>query len=529
MSSLVSPMTGFAENNPPPVKRKRGRPPKANKLGDAFPTLTLQFETSPSSGSPTAELNSSMTVKMGEPDTFTPLMKVLPTYHLARRKRSRRCSNDLPTRRERPETEIPTPLSSTSSHRRLSYQFDLLVMDKMFSLTHEGKVGETIEHKMDRMDTRMDARMEARDISARASAKLGLTGSGSNHYDKSLQNPGAPTPSGLKGSMGLNALGYPSPMGTLNTTGVWNSTGASKPIEPVHSGAGGSASHNACKGGRIENSASTSRTTHHSATNAKLQSAPQLDAGFQGSRKERMQFVEDDLFTFKLVVNSLGRAELSKRKEPSEDYAEETIPEKPVQEYQPSGSMSANDGLLQKEKPSSISNESQFPSYQSGILSRGNLPEKPPLVHHNTAIGIEGQLLAREESMQMSTAGSVGENMDDGEKHVVPQTPKGRDDFLVGFTPKYEEGSLFKLTPQFNTMMYSMMNLNSPQPSRGDAQPFLSPNHEMDSQARAIAMDSSIDTEKLLDPSGHENLADQFLSKDDGDARNALKKILKLH
>ena len=172
---------GFAENNPPPVKEKRGQPPKANKLESAFPTLTLQFETSPSSGSPTAELNSSMTVKMGEPTRLLPLMKVLPTYHLARRKRSRRCSNDLPTRRERPETEIPTPLSSTSSHRRLSYQFDLLVMDKMFLLPMKVKGGcETIEHKMDRMDTRMDARMEARDISARASAKLGLTGSGSN-------------------------------------------------------------------------------------------------------------------------------------------------------------------------------------------------------------------------------------------------------------------------------------------------------------------------------------------------------------
>lgn len=55
------------------VKRKRGRPPKHKKPGDAFPTLTLQFSTD----SP-AELNSSMAVRMGEPDSYTPLMKVQP-------------------------------------------------------------------------------------------------------------------------------------------------------------------------------------------------------------------------------------------------------------------------------------------------------------------------------------------------------------------------------------------------------------------------------------------------------------------
>lgn len=104
-----------------PIKRRRGRPPKNNKLPDAFPTLTLQFQTSPDSGSPTAESNSNMMVKMGEPDAFTPLMKVSPSNpSRKRRRRSNHHSDidDLPSKRsvvsqsnELSEDPLLTPMS----------------------------------------------------------------------------------------------------------------------------------------------------------------------------------------------------------------------------------------------------------------------------------------------------------------------------------------------------------------------------------------------------------------------------------
>ncbi|KAF8001812.1 hypothetical protein HF325_004313 [Metschnikowia pulcherrima] len=79
---------------PNPVKRKRGRPPKANKPEDAFPTFTMQLKSSPFSGGPNAELTSSQVVRIGEPDSFTPMMKVLPSPH--RKKRSKSSSFSLP-------------------------------------------------------------------------------------------------------------------------------------------------------------------------------------------------------------------------------------------------------------------------------------------------------------------------------------------------------------------------------------------------------------------------------------------------
>lgn len=85
---MLASMPGSSPMRPQePIKRRRGRPPKNNKLPEAFPTLTLQFQTSPESGSPTAESNSNMMVKMGEPDTFTPLMKVSPSNPSSRKRR----------------------------------------------------------------------------------------------------------------------------------------------------------------------------------------------------------------------------------------------------------------------------------------------------------------------------------------------------------------------------------------------------------------------------------------------------------
>lgn len=399
MTALASAvMPEYMGDTAEPVKRKRGRPPKANKLGDAFPTLTLQFQTSPTSGSPTAELNSSMTVKMGEPDTFTPLMKVLPTTHLAKRKRRRRSSNESPTR-AKSDRGIPTPMSSVSSNRRLSYQLDTKAMDKMFSLTNQD------------MSLEMDTRVP------------------------------------------------------YTTPPSW------------------------------------------------LQPSPQLD-GFsgqdpKGQNEGLMQFVEDDGFTFKLVVNELGRAELSAR--------ELKAGEKEREEEEKRKSEEREKQEKQEDR------EKQEKQEKQGKQGKQEDREKPS---EKEMGAFSGHIDLSDKGYAM--APSATEN-NDGEKHIVPQTPKGRDDFYSGFARNEESGLGLKLTPQFNAMMYSVMSLNSPQQGRElQLQLFLTHQEIMDSQARAPLDVSTIDTQNLLDTGVHD--ASEYLAhKDERDARYALKKILKFN
>ncbi|OBA23637.1 hypothetical protein METBIDRAFT_9885 [Metschnikowia bicuspidata var. bicuspidata NRRL YB-4993] len=81
-------MSEPANQPDPPVRRKRGRPPKAEKPQDAFSTFTMQLESSPLAGGPNAELTSSQVLKGGEPDSYTPVMKVFPSPHCRKRRRS---------------------------------------------------------------------------------------------------------------------------------------------------------------------------------------------------------------------------------------------------------------------------------------------------------------------------------------------------------------------------------------------------------------------------------------------------------
>lgn len=334
MATLASAMS-FA-NTGEQVKRKRGRPPKPNKLGEAFPTLTLQFQ---SPGSPTAELNSSMTVRMGEPDTFTPLMKVLPTTHLGRRKRRRRGS-------ESPQSHgIPTPMSVS----RRSHQLDAGAMDKMFSLGRE---------------------------------------------------------------------------------------------EP----------------GRVHLPAALR--------------PPRRDGA---ERRGLVQFVEDDGFSLKIVVNDLGHAELRGG----------------------GGSGGSSGGGTSR----------------GGSSARGTSRSSGASSDEGEAPGATGD--------PPHKAPAFGDDSTDTDKHIVPQTPKG--DVYPALRSE-ETGWGSKLTPQFNTMMYSVMSLNSPQQGLGALQQFMHHQESLDSQARSTAEVSSIDTHSLLDS----GVREAGFPTDERDARYALKQILKL-
>lgn len=109
MSVRLSDPGPSAQN--PPVKRKRGRPPKANKPEDAFPTFTMQLESSPLTRSPNAELTSSQVVKIGEPNSFMPMMKVLPSPHRKKRRKSSNFSLPLQPPQIAKISELLTPAS----------------------------------------------------------------------------------------------------------------------------------------------------------------------------------------------------------------------------------------------------------------------------------------------------------------------------------------------------------------------------------------------------------------------------------
>lgn len=134
----------------PPVKRKRGRPPKKQPL-DVYMSFTSQFQALSPSSSPSAESNSNLMVKLGEPNSFTPVMKVAPSKPVGKRCRksmgvsgssssvgklrspgslSGSCSPSI----KKIDIEIPTPLtvrSHVSPNSAVNLKLDDKVYDNM--------------------------------------------------------------------------------------------------------------------------------------------------------------------------------------------------------------------------------------------------------------------------------------------------------------------------------------------------------------------------------------------------------------
>lgn len=103
----------MGSGNETPVKRKRGRPPKNNKA-EAFPTYTLQFQSPGEFSLPLAESNLNQMVRIGEPDAYTPFMKVSPSTQAKRRRKS---SSTAPPRLNLAPlagaSALPTPVNHT--------------------------------------------------------------------------------------------------------------------------------------------------------------------------------------------------------------------------------------------------------------------------------------------------------------------------------------------------------------------------------------------------------------------------------
>lgn len=409
-----------------PIKRRRGRPPKHNKLPEAFPTLTLQFQTSPELGSPTAESNSNMMVKMGEPDAFTPLMKVSPSNPSSRKRR--RKSNyhsdidDSPSKRS-----VASQSTDLASEEPLLTPMSLSSVNGGPSLYVNAKTLENLS-----LITKGDSKQHPR----------------SNY---SLATPPKHQPYDKNGSS-LAKL-----------------------------------------------TAQIIKTSQEKNTNAE---------GSKESLSGTMSYVDDDSFLLQLVVDEKGKAALSNKGMSGSKTNSDHLAELPHEMTRPSALLHLN---------TAIGIEAWHNSYKEEVPNDFNKrklsePVKPMLPSYASLV-----------------SGSETDSLPD--KLIVPQTPQSSG-IAYSETPIFMQtdssapsGDLaFNLTPQFNAMMYLMMNINSPQQKRNLSlqQSFLNPQLDMHQYSRLNGgLAHAIDTRELL---GIQDSSPKSSSSDEGDARAALRK-----
>lgn len=506
-------MTMSTQNPGEPVKRKRGRPPKHAKPA-SFPTMTLQFDTSPHASPP--ELNSNRMVQIGEPDAFTPLMKVSPM-------RRKRRASDLPRVMLTPKS-VHTPGRLSSAIDTMSELTQLavyntppesLARDKRGSLGEtrgmegfSGSIGNSMGNSIGNMgnsirnmgnsiatignsmgsnmgnsvssigsidsiggpiDSLLDAPARGRGYDLPRIVSQPTTNTAAQQHKISAPDKGR-----VAASSSANRIGLDGTL-SLSTVGILSGNGLGKARGPDLS----SSASVAPKMRGNPSSEGSAASTHPS------------------SPIRRVNYIDDGAFSFQLVVDDLGRAKLSRRGSTAQEHKTEQKQEQKLQE--------------QKSQPKAPEPESPKQELEAFL---------PRLQHANTAIGIE---TLRDDD-------------------IVPQTPKTLDD-IDGC-----DALAYNLTPQFNSMMYQMMNINSPQQRRNPVQPFISVHDplrgsiETELLARADRMDrpESMDARRLerIQPltqalsvatlSHSQSLEDASMSSpDEEDARVALKRVVR--
>lgn len=396
-----------------PMKRKRGRPPKQNKPADAFPTFTLQFQTSPESGSPSAELNSSMMVKMGEPDSFTPLMRVSPS--IPKKRRRKYSSSSLAS------DPLPSNYRHTAFHEpRGSF------------LATPARTGSRAQANMSMITNDNDPYAPLAQLDTPPNSAL----KPSFHHSKLTGS--APTLSEKRRPPLLRIASQPGPSldDPFSLDFKSDFTEKMKPTESDLSKSGECLS---------------------------TDPAPMLS----------MSFLDDNNFSLRLTVDDEGRAVLSKSSQPG--------------------------------------------SLDERLLSQAKSPGQTP-----------GKFLDE----FAHTPDSSAESADRSDKFIVPQTPKGRDLFINDFTPSMEAvaGNLpYNLTPQFNSMMNLVMNMDSPMSpvsKKAVAPRILTPLQDSTGFFKKPLgfTDYAVDTAVLVGGTENTEMLDLV---DDGDARAALKKMFK--
>lgn len=504
--------TSFSKPPPieTPVKKKRGRPPKASSLTNKITTtMNISVNTSPLSNSPTAESNSNQMMKQGAPDFFTPLMRVSPSN--PRTKKRRKTTAASPLSELRPQKQrSSSALATPTSLGYFPYTPGLIsgkTLDNISSITQEQSQQEWNQRVPQKQHTTHQLYVSPNASQLNSSPK--------------------------------NSAQYVSPNNSFSED-----------------------SHNLLPAASFV----TKNGPHKVIMPPTPQSASQ-ESRAQGAREPsiaetaiKLEPMESD---FSLTVDDLGKAVFSS------DFftSKNTVRHEPVQRNAP-----VRNG---------VSSTSKEPVHAQ-TPKREKTEEKPRLTHSNSVIGIEVQhstwaalphaeamapqqlqvqsspkpnLLRRHNSdfsgvaassiLTLSSAplGAISEHKAAptaaaaADTLVVPQTPNFKENYLysaTGFTPT---SASFNLTPQFNSLMYSMMNMNSPAAKKG-LQFLMNQDIFMGSANSGQMLDSqSAPMGDLINMNEHSEMqaasgtppasphpSDAHPS--DGDARSALKSIM---
>ncbi|KAI5952324.1 hypothetical protein KGF54_003190 [Candida jiufengensis] len=514
-------------------KKKRGRPPKLNSFTERITTqVNININTSPLNSSP-AESNSNQAAKQGAPNIFTPLMRVSPTNKsssIAKRKRknssSSTISNTSPILIKKsksfshPSTILATPLSSTSQNfppnsldsNGNSYQFSKKTFDNISLITQH--------HNQ-------------------------------NHNNQGFYN----TP---PSSSAINKSSYFTPHQNGGDISINQNTIDIESIKKNHNQNNGEIESPIKRGKSIsdENKNLLPPVSLNSYNNK------QVAEKKENTEESKPQISRSNSFSLKLTIDDSGKAVLSS------DI------------FQPTTTTTATTTTTKEVKEEPKESE-QTPQPAKAQLTTTTTPKQPQLNRSTSDYQLEDKrpnILRRHNSditniisqpkLESTILSSINENYLSTNYPTTPQQSQHQNiSYLsTGLTP------MFNLTPQFNSLMYSVMNLNSPQFKKGmnpftlnqeiftsesssQSQPSFQPLQEIeetvDSQqsnlqineshaeisSQDIFIEPSSQQQKLVlgsggdnsQPQGNGSCSDSSLnSEDSGDARLALKKMIQI-
>lgn len=511
-------------NNSPPMKRKRGRPPKADSLTNRITsTMNISVNTSPLSNSPTAESNSNQITRRNNPDYYTSILKVSPTSKTPTQKKKRKSSHGLPSHQRQ---------NSTGDFSNLSSPTDLSPNKKSKSNNHISRQGDNL------FVTPLSAAINGstftpyHQINSKTLDNISfITQSNSTSSNSSFNQYNTPPSSTVKPQFdnGANQLYSPTPKADNAQAALANGFNANNIVNPSILLGHGEFEMNknllppvsiVSNTVTIDEVASKQQTKSNPAE--KKRKSPKISRDPSPKTVQKVEKVLEDekpkesatntQFQLKLTVDDSGKAVLSN------DFFQ-SLTGSQVKKEEVKTTTQSIDTSKRSITPEPKVNENEY------TTNSREQSFKPRLTHANSVIGIEtqhfpelafkseneasvdfnqdqskysqqqlqgvfppqGNALRRHNSdftglnigggfNASSSLIPITEGMDEYSQAnnlpQLPQTPKIKDNFLLastGLTPSLmiaNNNLTFNLTPQFNSMMYSMMNINSPQLKR---------------------------------------------------------------
>lgn len=507
-SSTTLPMVG----NDPPMKKKRGRPPNPASLTSKISsTMNISVNTSPLDTSPSAASYSQQILKRGAPDFVKPVMRVSPSPHYKKQRKNSSTSGTPTLRRSKSSSaSAPTPLhnvdmtpKSLNGTTYSPYQINSKALENISMITQSTGVNATPQYMNLQPNNTLTFYNTPPSSSMKAQFPNFLNTPRFDSNDK-VDTSSFPTPTTadyqgklMNANMRLQRLPIMKlDNGQTTTEGSPNSQNLLPAVAIQQSKA----------------KKSVKKISRKSPRNS-----PNLGPGkeLKLSHPTNFNAKQNNDFLLKLLIDSLGKAVLSS------DFFNSN----PKDCGTPDIPCFLNDARDSLPKPKSRKSSPPLTSKAKRSKSPPKETPKPKLAHSHSVIGIESQylqkhyqqqsilsppaslgsgqnpqavtgpnLLRRHNSdftgvsassilTQNPTLTSINENWNFGSHQTTPSstglqlplTPKAKENYLycsTGLTPGGNMG--FNLTPQLNSMMYAVMNINSPQLKKGVSnQPFI--------------------------------------------------------